>query len=231
MTAVDPVPRPAEAGSAGTHRTVVIVAAVVACLIGLGLALGGGALVIADRTQRDSTGYVTSSGEDYETSTYAFATQSLDAPIVGTGGLARRVLGKVRITSDSARPVFLGIARAEDVSAYLAHVNRAIVSGNYEPRDATEQGTGAPVTPPAVRKFWAASVSGAGQRTLTWKPRNGHWVAVLMNTDGSRGVAAHLRIGGEFPGVGWIGAGMLAAGVVLLAGGGKVLKRVLGRRT
>jgi hypothetical protein len=121
--------------------------------------------------------------------------------------------------------VFVGIARAEDVSGYLGHVSRAIVSGSYEPREATEHGTGAPATPPAARTFWAASVSGAGKRTLTWKPRNGHWVAVLMNAGGSRGVAAHLRIGGEFPGVGWIGAGMLAAGVVLLAGGVVVLRR------
>ena len=227
MTAVDSVTSAAEGVSAGTRRTVVLAAAGVACLIGLVLALGGGALVAADRTQRDSAGYVMSSGEDYETSTYAFATQSLDVPIVGTGGLVRSVLGKVRITSDSARPVFVGVARAADASAYLGNVNRAIVSGSYEPRDATERGAGAPATPPAAQSFWAASVSGAGQHTLTWKPRDGHWVAVLMNADGSRRVAAHLRIGGEFPGAGWIGAGVLAAGLVLLAGGGLFVARAI----
>lgn len=227
MTAVpvNSFPTTAEGRSAGTRRAVVLLTAGVACLIGLAITAGGGALVFADRTQRDSAGYVTSDGEDYATSTYAFATQSLDVPIVGTGGLVRSVLGKVRITSDSARPVFVGIARADDVSTYLGNVNRAIVSGSYEPRDATERGRGVPATPPATQRFWAASVSGAGQRTLTWRPRKGDWVAVLMNANGSRGVAARLRIGAEFPGAGWIGGAMLAAGLVLLAGGSFFIKR------
>jgi hypothetical protein len=134
------------------------------------------------------------------------------------------VLGKVRITSDSEQPVFIGVARAADVSGYLGNVKRAIVSGNYEPRDATERGTGAPATPPSEQRFWAASTSGSGQHTLTWKLRDGHWVAVLMNADGSPAVAAHLRIGGEFPGLGWIGAGALVAGLLLLAGGAFFIK-------
>ena len=210
----------------GSRRTGVLVTAAIACLIGTLLTLGGAGLVIADLTQRDSTGYVTSSGEDYATSTYAFATRSLDVPVIGTGGLVRSVLGNIRITSDSARPVFVGIARSADVAAYLGNVDRAIVDGSYQPRDAKERGTGAPATPPAAQHIWAASVSGAGPHTLTWKPRGGHWDAVLMNADGSRGVAAHLQIGGQFPGVGWIGAGLLAAGLALLAGGGMFLRRL-----
>jgi hypothetical protein len=210
-----------------SRRTVALVAAGVDCLIGFGLALGGGALVVTDRTQRDSAGYVTSDGEQYSTRTYAFTTKSLDVPVVGTGGLVRSVLGKVRITSESPKPVFVGIARAADADAYLGNVKRAVVSGRYEPGDATERGDSAPVTPPAERKIWAASVSGAGERTLTWKLRDGHWVVVLMNANGSRGVTAHLRIGAQFPGVGWIGAGLLAVGLLLLAGGGLLFKREL----
>lgn len=226
MTAV-PVPTPTAGRPAGTRRTLALVTAGVACLIGFALALGGGALVVYDRTQRDSAGYVTSDGKDYATSTYAFTTRSLDVPMIGSGGLARGVLGKVRITSDSVRPVFVGIARAADVASYLGSVNRAVLSDSYKSRDATERGAGAPATPPAGQSFWAASVSGAGQRTLNWKLRYGHWVAVLMNADGSRGVANHMRIGAEFPGLGWIGAGALAAGLALLAGGGLFLKRGL----
>jgi hypothetical protein len=199
----------------------------VVCLIGLGLAFGGGALVVTDLTQRDSGGYVMSDGEHYATSTYGFASDSLDVPIVGTGGLVRSVLGNVRITSDSSRPVFVGIARAADVSSYLGNVNRAVVNGSYQPRDAKNRGSGAPVTAPGAQKFWAASVAGAGHRTLTWKPRSGHWAAVLMNADGSRGVVAHLRIGAEFPGAGWTGAGALAAGLLLMAGGAFFLRTQL----
>ena len=229
MTAVpaSSVPTTTTGRPAGARRTVALVAAGVACLIGFGLVFGGGGLVVADRTQRDSAGYMTSDGEDYATPTYAYTTQSLKAPMVGSGGLARGVLGKVRITSDSARPVFVGIARAADVAAYLGGVNRAVLSDSYEPRDATERGSGAPATPPAEQRFWAASASGAGQRTLDWKLRDGNWVAVLMNTDGRRGVTAHMRIGAEFPNVGWIGVGLLATGLVLLSGGGFFMKRGL----
>jgi hypothetical protein len=209
------------------RRAIALVTGGVACLIGLALALGGASLLVADRTQRDSAGYMTSDGEDYATSTYAYTTQSFEVPVIGSGGLARGVLGKVRITSDSSRPVFVGIARAADVEAYLGNVNRAVLSDSYEPRDATDEGAGTPATPPAERSFWAASVSGAGQRTLDWKLRDGHWVAVLMNANGTRGVTAHLRIGAEFPNAGWIGAGVLVAGLVLLTGGGFFLKRTL----
>jgi hypothetical protein len=206
------------------RRLAPLVTAGIACLIGVALTLGGATLVISSWTQRDSAGYVTSDGEDYATPTYAFATQSLDVPMIGSGRLARGVLGKVRITSDSARPVFLGIARESDVASYLGSVNRAALSDSYKPRDATERGAGAPSGPPSAQDFWAASVSGAGKRALDWKLRDGHWVAVLMNTDGSRRVSARLRIGAEFPGLGWIGAGALAAGL-LLAGGGFLLIR------
>jgi hypothetical protein len=209
------------------RRTVALLSAGVGCLIGVTLAFSGGALIVSDRTQRDSSGYVMSSGEHYASPAYAFTTKSLEVPYVGFGGLARSVIGNVRITSDSARPVFLGIARAADASAYLGNVQRAVLSGNYEPRKAADRGGSAPATPPAARDFWAASASGAGQRTLTWKPRDGHWVAVLMNADGSRGVAAHVRIGGDFPSVGWIGVGLLVAGLSLAAAGGLFLKHNL----
>ena len=209
------------------RRTVALVTAGVACLIGFALALGGVALVFYDRTQRDSGGYVMSDGEDYATSTYAFTSRSLDVPMIGSGGLARGMIGKVRITSDGVRPAFVGIARADDVARYLGTVNRAALSDSYKSRDATERSGGAPASPPAAQDFWAASVSGAGKRTLNWKLRDGHWVAVLMNADGSRGVAAHLRIGAEFPGLGWRGVGALVAGLALLAGGGLFLTRRL----
>ena len=228
MTAVpaNPIPTTTSGRPNATRRTAALVTAGIACLIGFALALGGAAAVVYDRTQRDS-GYVMSDGEDYATSTYAFTSQSLDVPVIGSGGLARGVLGKVRITSDSARPVFVGIARSADVASYLGSVNRAVLSDSYKSRDASEQGGGAPATPPAAQDFWAASISGAGRRTLDWKLRDGHWVAVLMNADGSRGVADHMRVGAEFPSLGWLGAGALAAGLVLLAGGAFVLKRVL----
>ena len=63
--------------------------------------------------------------------------------------------------------------------------------------------------------FWAASATGAGEQTLEWVPKSGHWNAVVMNADGSRGVAADLSIGAELDPLLWIGIGLLIGGVLL----------------
>ena len=145
MTAVPA--NPATTSSAGTRRTVRLIIAGLACVIGVALAFGGGALVVYDRTQRDS-GYVTSDGEDYATQTYAFTTQSLDVPVIGSGGLARSLLGDVRITSDSSRPVFVGIARYGGVDLALHGVGVDLKVDAERRTDGIEASTEDPVHPP-----------------------------------------------------------------------------------
>ncbi|MBA2360565.1 MAG: hypothetical protein H0V79_06475 [Actinobacteria bacterium] len=54
---------------------------------------------------------------------------------------------------------------------------------------------GAPEGPHADQTFWAASTTGAGEQTLEWEPEDGSLNIVVMNADGSRGVAAELSIG------------------------------------
>ncbi len=65
-----------------------------------------------------------------------------------------------------------------------------------KPRYAERQG-GPPEGPPAEQTFWVASATGAGEQTLEWEPEDGSWNVVVMNADGSRGVAADLSIGAE----------------------------------
>jgi hypothetical protein len=89
-----------------------------------------------------------------------------------------------------------------------------------KPDDVRTLGTAAPAGAPAAQDIWATSSMAIGKQTLDWNVQSGEWVAVVMNADGSPGVDARLRIGGEANDLGWIGAGVLGGGLLLIAAGG-----------
>ena len=189
----------------------------IAAVLAFALLAGGGAAVVVDRTQRDDDGFLMSPTEDFSTATYAIASESADVDLDGPDWATKDLLGTVRIRSESDRPVFVGIAREADVAEYLGGVEHAVVTEiGREPRYSERQG-GAPEGPPADQTFWAASATGAGEQTLEWEPEDGSWNAVVMNADGSRGVAADLSIGAELDPLIWIGVGLLVGGGLLAA--------------
>jgi hypothetical protein len=57
-----------------------------------------------------------------------------------------------------------------------------------------------------------------GTQTLTWKVRDGDWSVVLMNADGSRGVAADLDLGAKLSFLLWVSIGLLIGGVLVTGG-------------
>jgi hypothetical protein len=73
-------------------------------------------------------------------------------------------------------------------------------------------------------------VTGSGEQTLDWDPEEGHWRAVVMNADASRGVASDLSIGAELDSVLWIGIGLLGAGVLFAAGTALAITAAVRRR-
>ena len=75
----------------------------------------------------------------------------------------------------------------------------------------------APTSPPGDEDFWVASTSGSGEQTLEWEPEDGSWSAVVMNSDGSRGVASELSIGAELDAALWTGIVLLVIGALLAA--------------
>jgi len=204
---------------------------IVGGLIGLvslaGLAAGGAAVVI-DQTQRNSAGYLMSGAEDYTTNTYAFVSGTYKGGAPGDLVTLSDVIGTARITSDSAKPVFVGIATPAAVDRYLGAVSREQGNSFTTPAsDYTLHEGGAPSTAPAAQHIWAASVIGSGSQALTWKPKSGDWKVVLMNADGSAGVSSTIDVGGKFPNLLWYGAGVLGvAFVLLLISGGVVFAAV-----
>jgi hypothetical protein len=194
-------------------------------LVALGL-LGFGALALWGDAQKDDDGYLSTSAHRFSASTYAIATDELDADLVGPGSVIERDrYGKLRLraTSNAGKPVFVGIASTRDVSAYLRGTAHSRVTdfdvspfrATYETRNAA----GRPA-PPAERKIWAASAQGHGRQTVTWDVEDGAWSIVVMNADASRGVDARVSAGADVPflnEVGWIltGGGL---GLVVVAG-------------
>lgn len=218
MARPQPAPQaPPSEPTIGVGRIAGSIVASLLCLVGVGAVLAGGALVVIDTTQRDADGYVMSPSERFSTSAYAIETDRINIPVDGPDRLAQELLGNVRIKSDSSSNVFVGIGRESDVDAYLRGVERETVRDFWGRHDSSRASGSAPAGSPADQRFWAATASGSGRQALDWKVRDGDWVAVLMNADGSRAVDAKIRIGAELDNLGWIGTGILGGGLVLLA--------------
>ena len=142
--------------------------------------------------------------------------------------------GKVRIRGESpgAKTLFIGIGPEAAVAKYLGTVAHANVEDiDFDPFRVTYLPVtgGAPQGPPTEQRFWAASASGVGTQTLTWKVRDGDWSVVLMNADGSRGVAADIDLGAKLSFLLWVAIGLLIGGVLVV--GGSTALIVLAART
>ena len=201
----------------GAGGVVLLVVGSIAALLAFILLAGGCAAVVVDRTQRDDDGFLMSPTEDFSTATYAIASENADVDLDGPDWATTDFLGTVRIRSESERPVFVGIAREANVAEYLDGVEHAVVTEIGEEPEYSERQGGALEGRPADQTFWAASATGAGEQTLEWEPEDGSWNVVVMNADGSRGVAAELSIGGELDPLIWIGVGLLVGGGLLAA--------------
>jgi hypothetical protein len=204
-------------------RVILIVLGSIGILFGLALLAGGGFLLWADRTQRED-GYLTTPTERFATPTYGLTRTRLEVDTDGSGWLLNDSwFGKVRIRGESpgAQVLFIGIGPEADVAKYLGGVAHASVQDiDFDPFRVKYLSIagGAPQGPPTEQRFWAASASGVGTQTVTWKVREGDWSVVLMNADGSRGVAADIDLGAKLTFLLWLAIGLLIGGVLVLGG-------------
>jgi hypothetical protein len=215
-------------------RVILIVLGSIGVLVGLALLVGGGFLLWADRTQRED-GYLTTPTERFATPTYALTRTRLEIDTEGEGWVLNESwFGKIRIRGESSedKTLFIGIGPQAEVARYLGTVAHANVQDiDFDPFRATYLSVSgdAPQAPPTDQSFWAASASGVGTQTLTWKVREGDWSVVLMNADASRGVAADVDLGAKLSFLLWVAIGLLIGGV-LVSGGSAALIVLAARR-
>ena len=214
-------------GSRGGGIALIIIGSIVA-LIAFGLLAGGAVLMWADRTQRDTSGYLTTPSTRLDTTAYAIAATDLATTVDAPGWrVASDALGVARIRADSstAHAIFIGIAPANDVRNFLSGVAYEQLTGyalaQGGPTYQTHNG-GAPSSP-SSQPFWTASVSGVGTQTLTWKAQSGQWAMVLMNADASQGITADVSVGATAPFLFGLALGLLIGGAVALVVAGALL--------
>ena len=182
--------------------------------------------MVADRTLRDGSGYLTAPTAQLAVSSYAIAATNLEVAVSSPSWhVSSDALGSVRLTalaSQSSKPVFLGIALRSDVLRYLDGVAYDQLTGYAAaangPTYQAHSG-GAPAAP-ATGTFWRAQASGTGTQSITWKVESGQWAVVVMNADASRGVAASVSVGATAPFLFALALGLLIGGgvAVLIAG-------------
>jgi hypothetical protein len=234
-TVVAPAPA-APASAAATRgrwtagRIALVVVGVVVGIVAFGLLAGGCALVAVDQTHRDADGFLMSPSEEFASPAYAIVSENAELDGEGAEWALDAFLGTVRIRSESERPVFVGIGPAADVDRYLDGVAHDVVTDLEKEPDYSRQRGGRAPSPPGEQSFWAESLTGTGEQTLEWAPEDGDWRVVLMNTDGSRGVSAEMRIGAELDSLLWIGIGLLVGGGLLAAGAALAITAGVRRR-
>jgi hypothetical protein len=211
------------------HRSVVrLVFGSLGLLVALALIGGAIAGIFGLENNRDATGYFVTHTHHYQTSSYALSTESLNVGSV-TGALESSLL-RLRITAtsnDAAQPLFIGIARTEDVVRYLTRVEHDELRDiNFDPFkvDYRRIATGAPRALPSTQSFWQTRASGTGTQTISWPVKKGQWSAVVMNANGNRNVSVNAQLAAHLAGAWWFVAAFIALGALSLAGGIALLR-------
>src|SRR5262245_254069 len=215
-------------GGRRRHRGVSLVAGSILCVFAVVFLAGGGWALWKDRVDRDAHGFVSLGTTDLRTETYAIVGDLRgDGPSWLWGST---VLGdaRVRATSESERPLFIGVARTDDLFRYLRGAGYATIDSFEVTADTTHRG-GAPSGSPSRESIWAASTQGTGKQTLLWTPRSGDWSIVFMNADAGAGVAVHGDGSAELPILPWVAVGLLVAAGVAGFVGTWVLVRAIRR--
>ena len=218
-----PPPPPERPSRWSAGRIVLVVVGSLVALLGAALLAAGGVLLWADRTERDDDGFLTTPTERFERDSYAIVSENIDFLEAETGSdwvISEGILGDVRLRGASVDDgeVFVGIGPTSEVESYLAGVEHDEVTDlDFDPFSPEYRRItgGEPDGPPTEQTFWAASASGTGTQTAVWDPESGDWTLVVMNADGSRGVAAELSVGAEADFLLWLAIGLLIAGVLL----------------
>jgi hypothetical protein len=136
------------------------------------------------------------------------------------------------VDSFGGAPVFVGVARADDVTRYLsgAAVERIddFTLSPFQLSTAVRDGARA-VGAPAEQSFWVASAQSATGADLDWAIQNGHYQLVIMNADGTANVHTTASVGVSLPNSSGLWILVIGIGVAFIVVGGIVMAIGAGR--
>jgi hypothetical protein len=194
------------------------VGAAVTGLIAFALFLAGGLLLWANGHYKDADGYLSTGSQRFNSAEYAITTPSLQVGAGAPGFLIKADrYGEIRLQTmaKGGRKLFVGVAPTAAVQRWLRGTSYSEVSDiDYAPFKAAydeHRGTRKP-GPPAKQTFWAAT----GSHALHWDVQSGGWSVVVMNADGSRGVAAAVSAGAKVPFIATIAYVTLGLGLLFV---------------
>ncbi|MDJ0337668.1 DUF4389 domain-containing protein [Cryobacterium sp. PH31-O1] len=220
-TAIPPTSPPRARSGARPGPIIMLILGTVLGLVGAGMLSGGTALAVATAAQGND-GYFTSQDETFTVDSSAITSPNLDVGKdfgVPTGvgfDIATLRLQASSVATD--QDIFIGIAPRADVDTYLADVNhselREVQTSPFRVDYLDVPGTQTAAVP-TDQTFWTESAAGAGTQEMIWKPAAGDWSVVVMNADGSPGVAVNLSAGVHTDLLGPIAVGLLVGGGIL----------------
>jgi hypothetical protein len=195
-------------------KIILIVLGAIFILCGLGAAIPATFLIGLG----GNDGGITSGYETLGSSTPALVSET--EHVSSGGNVPTSGLGATTITlkaRNADEPIFLGVARANDVERFLDGVAYDEVRDlDIRPlRVTTTRHDGASSAPPPEDEdFWLASATGDSP-TLEWLvEESGTYRLVMMNADGSAGPSAELQLGVEIEGLRGLGIGAIVAGAL-----------------
>jgi hypothetical protein len=201
-----------------TKRIVALVVGCVLALPAIGMLFAGGALAVGWATQRNDDGYFDVTIDQLQTPTAAITGE--DVKFAADPGSPDWLIDaidldvRLQVTAlDSEQTVFIGIAPQDDV----AH-DRVVRLIGTTPQYRQQGSEIAPIPAPTDQDFWVATASGSGTQELTWSATGGRWAAVVMNADGSPGIAVTMTIGAKSGLIVPLAVMLTLLGVVLTAG-------------
>ena len=204
-------------GSGGSRSTAATVFLAIGTAIGVLIALGGIALLVAFAFLRDD-GYFTTDTERLASPGYAIASDAIDLGRDSVDVDPGDVGAKLEITATSVRqaPVFVGIGPRAAVAKYLRDVAHSRLDdfGGGRPDYTQIAGPRRPASP-LSQGFWVARSAGRGEQRMQWDVDAGTWTAVVMNADGSRAVAVDADAGVKIDWLIWVGVGLTVLGLVI----------------
>lgn len=202
-------------------RIVALVVGTLLALGGIGMLVGAGALGFAHIFLRDDDGYFEVTLDRIETATVAVVSPDLD--LGAEPGSPDWVLDtldidvRLRVTgADTARDVFVAVGSESEVDAYLEGVaHTEIIELDGRQPVYRDRAGGDEIEAPVDRGIWEAEAAGPGTQELVWEATEGRWSVIVMNADGSPGVAADVEVG--------VKSGFLVPLVAILGGVGLVI--------